>query len=74
MLSIWGMDVIDLGHGCYRFGARMLEPVIRKQHKIQISHNRIHMYLKAQGLAQDNQKKQLDRRKKWLKARPPPSP
>jgi hypothetical protein len=30
----------------------MLEVAIRKQYKIRISHNRIHMYLKHQGLAQ----------------------
>jgi len=29
-----------------RFGARMLERVIRKQYRVCISHNRIHMYLK----------------------------
>jgi len=34
----------------------MLEPVIRKQYKIRISHNRIHMYLKHQGAAQDDER------------------
>jgi putative transposase len=43
----------------------MLEPVIRKQYKICISHNRIHMYLKAQGAAQDDEKKQ--KRRKWVR-------
>jgi putative transposase len=35
----------------YRFGARVLEHVIRKQYMVCISHNHIHMYMKAQGLA-----------------------
>lgn len=52
-------------HTRYRFGARMLEPVIRKQYKIFISHNRIHMYLKEQGLAQDDETKQ--KRRKWVR-------
>ena len=57
--------IVKDAHQRYRFGARMLEPVIRKQYKIRISHNRIHMYLKAQGLAQENQKKQ--KRRKWVR-------
>jgi len=36
-------EVIKAAHACYRFGARMLETVIRKQFKIYISHNRIHI-------------------------------
>jgi putative transposase len=40
-------------HSHYKFGARMLERVIRKQYKICISHNRIHMYLKKEGLARE---------------------
>ncbi len=43
----------------------MLENVIRKQFKICISHNRIHMYLKAAGLAQEDLKKQ--KRRKWVR-------
>jgi hypothetical protein len=37
----------------------MLEVVIRRQYKIRISHNRINMYLKHQGLAQDDEKKPI---------------
>ncbi len=44
-------QLVRSAHARYRFIARMLEPVIRKQYKILISYNRIHMYLKAQGLA-----------------------
>jgi putative transposase len=58
-------QIVKKAHERYRFGARMLEQVIRKQYKIRISHNRIHMYLKAQGLAQENQKKQ--KRRKWVR-------
>ncbi len=51
-------QVIDEAYGLYRFGARMLEVVVRKVFKTHISHNRIHMYLKAAGLAhEDRQKK-----------------
>gem|GEM_PF-2345407 len=35
-------EAIRAAHARYRFGARMLETVIRKQFKICISHNRIH--------------------------------
>ncbi len=58
-------QIIRAAHARYRFGARMLEPVIRKQYKTCISHNRIHMYLKAQGLAQEDEKKQ--KRRKWVR-------
>ena len=37
-------EIVREAHVRYRFGARMLEVVIRKQYKIRISHNRIHMY------------------------------
>ena len=58
-------EAIRAAHARYRFGARMLETVIRKQFKICISHNRIHMYLKAAGLAQEDLKKQ--KRRKWVR-------
>jgi len=58
-------EVIRASHARYRIGARMLETVIRKQFKICISHNRIHMYLKAEGLAQEDLKKQ--KRRKWVR-------
>ena len=49
----------------YRFGARMLEVVVRKVFKIRISHNRIHMYLKAADLAHEDPKKK--KRRKWVR-------
>ena len=49
----------------YRFGARMLEVVIRKVFKIRISHNRIHMYLKAADLAHEDPQKK--KRRKWVR-------
>ncbi|MGB7570585.1 MAG: helix-turn-helix domain-containing protein, partial [Methanothrix sp.] len=58
-------EIVQEAHARYRFGARMLEVVIRKQYKIRISHNRIQMYLKHQGLAQDDEKKQ--KRRKWVR-------
>ena len=48
-------EIVQEAHARYRFGARMLEVVIRKQYKICISHNRIHMYLKHQGRAKDDE-------------------
>ena len=45
-------EIVRAAQVRYRFGALMLDPVIGKQYKICISHNRIHMYLKAQGAAQ----------------------
>ena len=48
-------EIVRSAHARYRFGARMLEVVIRKQYKICISHNRIHMYLKHQGRAKDDE-------------------
>jgi transposase len=44
-------QIVKEAHERYRFGTRMLDPLIRKQYKIRISHNLIHMYLKAQRLA-----------------------
>ena len=43
----------------------MLEVVARKVFKIRISHNRIHMYLKAAGLAHEDPKKKNQR--KWVR-------
>ena len=48
----------------YGFGARMLEVVVRKVFKTRISHNRIHMYLKAASLAHEDPKKKG--RHKWI--------
>ena len=58
-------QIVRAAYEKYRFGARMLEYVVRKQYKTLISHNRIHMYLKAQGLACEDTKKQ--RRRKWVR-------
>ncbi len=58
-------QIVVLAYARYRFGARMLEVAIRKIYKTCISHNRIHMYLKASGLAQDDQNKK--KRRKWVR-------
>ena len=49
----------------FRFGARMLEVVIKKVYKTKIPHNRIHMYLLSQGLSVQDPKKQ--KRRKWVR-------
>jgi len=58
-------QVISEAFELYRFGARMLEVVVRKVFKIRISHNRIHMYLKAADLAHEDPKKK--ERRKWVR-------
>ncbi len=56
-------EIVREAHACYRFGARMLETVIRKTYKVRISHSRIHKYLMAEGLAREKQ--EIKRRRKW---------
>ena len=51
-------EVIKAAYARYRFGARMLEMLIWRQFMICISHNHIHMYLKAEGLALEDLRKQ----------------
>ena len=42
-------EIVQEAHGSYRFGARMLEVVIRKQYNICTSHNRINIVPEASG-------------------------
>jgi len=49
----------------YRFGARMLEPIIRKRFHRIISHNRIHKYLLKLGYATENVNKK--KRRRWVR-------
>jgi putative transposase len=49
----------------HRFGARMLEVILNKMYNVRIPHNRIHMYLLAQGLSVRDPKKQ--KRRKWVR-------
>ena len=49
----------------YRFGARMLEPIIRKEWHMIISHNRIHKYLLKLGYAGENERKK--KRRRWVR-------
>jgi putative transposase len=58
-------EVIGEAYQLYRFGARMLEVIVRKVFKICIFHCRIHMYLKAAGLAHEDAKKK--KRRKWVR-------
>jgi len=58
-------QVIVEAYSLHRFGARLLEMVIRKVFKKCISHNRIHMYLKVADLAHGDPKKQ--KRRKWVR-------
>jgi putative transposase len=46
--------------------ARMLEVAVRKVFKIRTSHNRIHMYLKAAGLAHEDAKKKIEKSMRGL--------
>jgi len=47
-------QVVGEAYELFRFGARMLEGVVRKVLKTRMSHNRIHMYLEAAGLAHED--------------------
>ena len=49
----------------YRFGARMLESIIRKKWHMIISHNRIHKYLLKLGYASENERKK--KRRRWVR-------
>ena len=57
--------VVGEAYELFRFGVRMLEVVVRKVFKTRISHNRIHMYLKAAGRAHEDPKKKG--RRKWVR-------
>jgi hypothetical protein len=58
-------QVIAEAFSLYRFGARMLEVIIRKVFKKRIFHNRIHMYLKVADLAHEDPQKK--KRSKWIR-------
>lgn len=57
--SIYEDQIVKEAYCRFRFGARMLEVAIRKSYKTCISHNRIHMYLKKEGLAHENPNKKI---------------
>src|SRR5512137_1510496 len=44
-------QLVKEAHMRFRFGARMLEVILKKMYKATIPHNRIHMYLLSQGLS-----------------------
>ena len=50
-ISVEESTVIDDAYRRFRYGARMLEKIIRKVYALIISHNRIHRYLMDRGLA-----------------------
>lgn len=49
----------------YKFGARLLEPIIERDYEVHIPHNKIHRYLLQEGLAKENPKKK--KRRKWIR-------
>ena len=57
--------VVKQAYEKYRFGARMLESIIRKKWHMRISHNRIHKYLLKLGYAKENIKKK--KRRRWVR-------
>ncbi len=57
--------IVKEAYEMYRFGARMLEPIIRKEWHYVISHNRIHKYLLKLGYAKENVKKK--KRRRWVR-------
>jgi putative transposase len=58
-------EVIGEAYQPCRFGAWVLEVILRKVFKTRISHNRIHMYLNAACLAHEDAKKR--KRRKWVR-------
>ncbi len=46
-------------------GARMLEDIIQRDYGVKISHNKIHRYMRRDGMASGNRKKQQKRR--WVR-------
>jgi len=58
-------EIIEQAHQQYKFGARMLEVVIRVRFGVSISHNRIHRYLMGRGLARTEASKRKQR--KWVR-------
>ena len=57
--------VIDEAYQRFRYGARMLEFLIRQLYAVIISHNRIHRYLMDRGLARAEASKRKQR--KWVR-------
>jgi putative transposase len=57
--------VIDEAYQRFRYGARMLETLIRGAYELNISHNRIHSYLMDRGLAHAEKSKRKQR--KWVR-------
>ena len=57
--------VVKEAYEKYRFGARMLELIIRKEWHVVISHNRIHKYLLKLGYAGENERKK--KRRRWVR-------
>jgi putative transposase len=57
--------VIEEAYRRFRYGARMLEKIIRKVYALIISHNRIHRYLMDRGLARAESSKRKQR--KWVR-------
>ena len=57
--------MMNLVSNVINFEARMREVFVRKVFKTCISHNRIHIYLKAACLANEDEKKQ--KRRKWVR-------
>jgi putative transposase len=55
-------EIVKDAYQRYKFGARMLERIIREVYKVSISHNRIHMYLLAADLAGIEPNKQKRRK------------
>jgi len=59
------VEIINKAFDRFKFGARMLEPIIEGFYNIHIPHNRIHNCLLSEGLAKQNIKK--NKRRKWIR-------
>ncbi len=58
-------EIIQQAFDSYKFGARMLEPVLDGLYNIHVPHNRLHTHMLSEGLAIENEKKK--KRRKWVR-------
>lgn len=57
--------IIEQAFYRYKFGARMLEPILEGFYNIHVPHNRLHSHLLSEGLAVEDEKKK--KRCKWVR-------
>lgn len=64
-ISVEESEIIKKAFNRFKFGARMLEPVIEGIYNIHIPHNRLHMHMLSEHLAIEDDRKK--KRRKWVR-------